>query len=169
MRAIPDITPAYYQILVVRELRKTGLDVSELRVHRRSELSESQRGFVLELTASLRRGGQTNRVLIACYRQDDPVTPEIVTQVPERAKAAHADLAAVVTTADFEAASVAAAQQSAVVLIRVMDGRTAYDASGWGAPGHYPAWLPAHALQLVDRHTDGAVRLRPLDAKSFEI
>ena len=169
MAAPPDVTPEYYQILLVRELRKTGLDVGELRVHRRSELPEPYGGFVLELTVSLVHGGRRSRVLFACYRQDVPLKPEIVTQLPGRAKAVHADVAVLVTTADLEIDAVAAAQQAAIVLLRVVDARTAYDASGWGAPGHYPPWLPAHALQLVDRDAHGAPRLRPLDAKSFEI
>ncbi len=33
----PDVTPDYFEILVVRELRKAGLEVTEPRVHRRTD------------------------------------------------------------------------------------------------------------------------------------
>jgi len=168
MGTAPDVTPEYYQILVVRELRKIGLDVGEPRVQRRSELSEPQRGFVLELLVSLSRSGWHKRALLACHRQDDPVMQEIVAGLPSRVAAAKAEVGVVVATAEFDPGAVAAAQQAGIVLLQVVDGRKAYDLSGWGTPGHYPAWLPAHALQLVERDSGGAVHLRPLEARVFE-
>src|SRR6266571_3478378 len=66
MGSPPDITPAYYQILIVRELRKAGMDVGDPLVHRRSELPEPQQGFVLELLVSLGLGQWRKRALIAC-------------------------------------------------------------------------------------------------------
>ncbi|HEY3221002.1 MAG TPA: restriction endonuclease [Gemmatimonadales bacterium] len=168
MGAPPDVTPEYFQILVVRELRKVGLDVGEPRVQRRSELPEPQQGFVLELLAPLSRGAWRKRALIACYRQDIPVRQAIVEEFRPRVATAKADFGVIVSTADFEVEAVAAAQQAGIALLQVVDGRKAYDLSGWGSAGHYPAWLPAHALQLVERDPSGAVRLRPLEAGSFE-
>jgi len=168
MGSPPDITPAYYQILIVRELRKAGMDVGDPLVHRRSELPEPQQGFVLELLVSLGLGQWRKRALIACYRQDGAVGQEIVTQLPSRLTAAKADVGMIVATGDFDAAAVAAAQQSGIVLLQVIDGRKAYDSSGWGTPGHYPAWLPAHALQFVESAPDGTLRSRPLEARVFQ-
>ena len=155
MAALPDVTPEYYQILVARELRKMGLELRDLRVRRRSELPEPHRGFVLELVANVQRGDRSGRLLIACYRQDEPVAADIVAAVPERAKAAQADVALVITTSDY------AAPRSDILLLRVVDARAAYDASGWSAPGHYPAWLPAHVLQRLDG--------QPLDSRSLAL
>jgi len=45
MAELPDVTPDYFEILVVRELRKAGLEVTEPRVHRRTELAEPSGGF----------------------------------------------------------------------------------------------------------------------------
>ncbi len=39
----PALTPESFEILVVRELRKVGFQVSELRVHRRATLLEPER------------------------------------------------------------------------------------------------------------------------------
>lgn len=164
MGAAPDVTPAYYQILAVRELRKAGFDVGEPRVHRRGELPEPQRGFILELAALLGRASWRKRALIACRRQDDPVGRDVVEALTPRLPEARAEVGMILSTADFAVEAVAAALQAGIVLLQVVDGRTAYDMSGWGTPGHYPAWLPAHTVHVVDRDAGGAVRLRPLEA-----
>src|SRR2546428_2016907 len=49
MPELPELTPENFEILVVRELRKVGLDVGELRVHRRATLPQPQLGYLLEL------------------------------------------------------------------------------------------------------------------------
>ena len=69
MAELPDVTPEYFEILVVRELRKAGLEVTEPRVHRRTELPEPERGFLLELLVWLRRNAWQKRGLIACRPQ----------------------------------------------------------------------------------------------------
>jgi hypothetical protein len=168
MGAIPDITPEYYQILIIRELRKAGLDVGDPTVHRRSELPEPQRGFVLELLVSLSGAGWRTRALLACYRQEDLVRREIVTPLPSRITAARAECGILVTTAGFDPDAIAAAEAAGILLLAVVDSRKAYDPSGWGGEGHYPAWLPAHGVQQVGRDPDGTVRLRPLAAASFQ-
>ena len=43
MPELPELTPEHFEILVVRELRKVGLDVAELRIHRRATLPEPER------------------------------------------------------------------------------------------------------------------------------
>src|SRR2546426_10819925 len=81
---LPPVTPDYYEILVVRELRKVGLEVADLRIHRRTELPEPERGFLLELRAGLSRGEWRRTGLIVCRRQEGPVGAEAVEGVAGR-------------------------------------------------------------------------------------
>src|SRR2546423_7553209 len=75
---LPAVTAEYFQILVVRELRKVGFDVGTVRIHRRSELPEPEQGFVLELAVPLSRAGTTWRALVACRRQAGAVEREVI-------------------------------------------------------------------------------------------
>ncbi|HEV2671848.1 MAG TPA: restriction endonuclease [Gemmatimonadales bacterium] len=169
MATPPDITPDYFQILAVRELRKVGFDVGAARIHRRSELAEPQHGFVLELVAPLAASGWHRLTLVACRREDGAVTREVIESLAGRLGDAGADAAIVFSTADFGAEAVAAAQDRNVALLRVVDSHTAYDASGWGGtPGHYPAWLPAHTAELIVRDAAGQVRTAALEPGRVE-
>jgi len=161
---LPAVTPDYFQILVVRELRKVGFDVGQPLVHRRSELPEPERGFVLELQIPLRRPGSTWRVLAACRHQSGSVGREVIESVKTRLPEVPADVALVFATPDFTAEAVTAAQEAGVALLRLVDGRSALDMSGWSTPGHYPAWLPAYLPQLIDRDIAGQPRARLLEA-----
>ncbi len=165
LRELPNVTPAYFQILVVRELRKAGFDVGDVRISRRTELPEPERGFVLELVAPLARGAWHKRALIACRRQDAAVGREVVDALNARLgdPRAGADVGILFATADFREEAVAAAQQLGMALFRVVDGLKAYDAGGYGTPGHYPAWLPGHTVEVVDRDAGGQVRARLLE------
>lgn len=157
------MTPDLFQILVVRELRKAGFDVGEARIHRRSELPEPEQGFVLELALPIRRPGSGWRALVVCRRQSGGVGRDIIESVKARLPEARADVAMVFTTADFDSNAMAAAQEAGVALFRVVDGRSAFDMSGWSTPGHYPAWLPAYLAELVDRDIAGQPRARLLE------
>lgn len=165
MGELPKVTPEYFQILVVRELRKAGFEVGDVRIHRRSELAEPERGFVLELTAPLGHGGGAwrKRALIACRRQENAVGRDVVEDVRARLAGAQAEVGILFATAGFHDEAVAAAQQAGIALLRVIDGRKAYDAGGYGTPGHYPAWLPAHTVEVVDRDAGGQIRARLLE------
>lgn len=169
MSDLPAVTPDYFQILVVRELRKVGFDVGAARIHRRSELPEPEQGFVLELAAPLARAGTTWRALVVCRRQTGAVEPEVIESAKTRLPDVPADVAIVFATADFGSDALAAARESGVALLRVVDGRTAFDTSGWNNPGHYPAWLPAYLAQLVDRDIAGQPRARLLEAGRAEM
>ena len=160
------MTPENFEILVVRELRKVGFDVGTVRTHRRSELPESERGFVVEFAMPLARPGTTWRALVACRHQSAAVEREVIDSVKARLPQVPADAGLVFATADFGTDALAAARESGVALLRVVDGRTVYDASGWSDPGggHYPAWLPTYLAQLVDRDVTGEPRTRLLEA-----
>jgi hypothetical protein len=163
------VTPDEIQILVLRELRKVGLAVGPPRVHRRSELPEPGRGLVLELVISLSGAGATRRALIVCRSQVGVVARDVVEDARARLPEASADVAIIFATAEFAPDALAAACESGVALLQIADGRRVFDASGWGEgtggiPGHYPAWLPAHIAQLVDRDAAGGRRVRMLEA-----
>jgi hypothetical protein len=159
------VTPEYLQILVVRELRKVGFDVGTVRIHRRSELPEPERGFVLELAVPLARAGTNWRALVACRHQTHTVEAEVILSLKARLSQAPAGVGLVFATAEFGMDALAAAREAGVALLRVVDSRTAYDTSGWSDPGHYPAWLPAYLAQLVDRDVAGQPRARLLEAE----
>ena len=127
-------------------------------------LPEPERGFVLELQIPLRRPGSTWRVLAACRHQSGSVGRDVIESVKTRLPEVPADVALVFATPDFTAEAVTAAQEAGVALLRLVDGRSAFDMSGWSTPGHYPAWLPAYLPQLIDRDIAGQPRARLLEA-----
>lgn len=163
---LPDVTPDYFEILVVRELRKVGLDVTDPRVHRRTELPEPTRGFLLELVAWLRRNTWRQRALIACRRQDggEAIGRMPVDDLAARLPEAKANIGLLFSTMDFGPDALAAAQGHGIALLHLVDARTAFDTGGWGEPGHYPMWLPAFLVQIVDQDSGGRARRHLLEA-----
>ncbi len=164
MLELPELTPEYFEILVVRELRKAGFDVSAVRIHRRSTLPETERGYLLELAGVVSRGPWQRRALIACRRQEAPIGRAEVESLRDHVKEAGAVAGILFGTTVFESDALQAAGTRALALLRVTDGRTAFDTSGWGTPGHYPAWLPAYCAQTVGRDMLGQVRYQLLEA-----
>jgi hypothetical protein len=164
MLELPELTPEAFEILVVRELRKAGLAVSDLRIHRHTSLPEPERGYLLELTGAVHRPPWHEGVLIACLRREVPIGPADLASL--RADLAKARVAAgfVFCTAAFDAAALVAAAEAPLALLRVVDGRTAFDTSGWGTPGHYPTWLPAYCAQIVERDAFDGARYHLLDS-----
>lgn len=163
MPELPELSPQHFEILVVRELRKVGLDVSELRVHRRATLPEPERGYLLELHGVLGGAAWRPQTLIACRRQQAPIGRAAVESLRDHVKEARAEAGLLFGTADFDADALAAALDDDLALLRVTDGRSAFDTSGWGTPGHYPAWLPAYCAQLVRRDALGQPRYHLLE------
>lgn len=157
------MTPESFEILVVRELRKVGFDVGAVRIQRRSELAESEHGFVLELAISLTWSGSTSRALVVCLRQSTMIGSDIVQSVKARLTQMPADMGLIFAVPGFAAEAVAAAREVGVALLRVVDGRSVVDHSSGESPGHYPAWLPTHLVQLVDRDSAGQLRARLLE------
>ena len=168
MPEAPELTPEHFEILVVRELRKIGLEVSALQVHRRATLPEPERGYLLELRGRVSRGSWQRRVLIACRRQGTPTGRGQVESFRAHLDEAGAEAGILFSNTDFDQDAVTAAAGRSVALLRVADGRTAFDTSGWGTPGHYPAWLPAYCAQAVDRDVFGQVRYRLLESGQGE-
>jgi len=164
MLELPELTPEHFEILVTRELRKIGLDVSELHTHRRSMLPEPERGYLLELKGVLRRSDWQRRTLIACRRQQSPIGSVEVELLKQHLREADAEAGVLFGAADFDPTALTAAQDSPLALLRVTDGQTAFDTSGWGTQGHYPAWLPAYCAQSVARDPLGQLRYELLES-----
>jgi Restriction endonuclease len=169
MLELPTLTPERFEILVVRELRKVGLEVSELRIHRRTTLPEPEQGYLLELAGAVSRAPWRRRVLIACRRQDAPVGRAEVTALRGHLQEAGAEAGILFATSTFDPDALKAAQEGALALLRVTDGRTAFDTSGWGTPGHYPAWLPAYCAQAVSRDAMGQLVYRLLEGGQGDV
>jgi hypothetical protein len=169
MVELPKLTPEHFEILVLRELRKAGLEVSELRLHRRSTLPEPEGEYLLELTGLVGRTPERRRVLIACRRQQASIGRAEVESLKAHLKEAGVEAGILFGTAAFEPDALHAAQGSPLALLRVTDGRTAFHTSGWGPPGHYPAWLPAYCAQAVGRDLLGQPRYQLLETGDGEL
>ena len=163
MPELPELTPEHFEILVVRELRKVGLDVAELHIHRRATLPEPERGYLLELKGVLTGVAGPRQALIACRRQQIAIGRAAVESLRDHVKEAGAEVGLLFGAADFDPDALAATLDGDVALLRVTDGRSAFDTSGWGPPGHYPAWLPAYCAQLVTRDPIGQPQYRLLE------
>ena len=169
MPELPELTPEYFEILVVRELRKVGLEVSELRIHRRVTFPEPERGYLLELKGVVRRAPWQRRALIACRRQQALLGRAAVESLIDHVPEAGAEVGLLFGTASFDPDALQAAQEGGCALLRVTDGRTAFDTSGWGTPGHYPAWLPAYCAQAVGRDVLGQLRYQLLESGQGDV
>jgi len=169
MADLPAVTPDYFEILVVRELRKVGFDVGAVRVHRRAELPEPEHGFVLELLVQVSRPPWRKQALIACRRQEAAISRDVVDSLKSRLRDAAAEVALVFSTVEFSPDALTAGREAGIALLRVVDGHSVFDRSGWGPSGHYPAWLPAYLAQVVDRDSAGQVRSRLLEAGQAEL
>lgn len=169
MAEFRDLTMDRFEILVVRELRKVGLTVSDVRAHRGGRLPEPERGELLELSARLACPGWTRHALIACRRQDAPVDRGAVESLAMHVAEADLEGGILFAAADIEPDAWEAAQTRDVVILRVVDGRTAFDTSGWGTAGHYPAWLPAFTAQALVREPGGGFGYRMLETGQTQV
>lgn len=158
MDQLPVLGHDQFEILVTRELRKAGFDLLDVRRYRRTQLSGAEQGYLFELTADLARGPWHKRALIACRCQTSPVGSLAVESVSEHVREAKADVGLLFATAELTPEALEAAHTAGVALLRVVDARIAYDTGGWGAPGHYPAWLPAYLAQIVEKDAAGQIR-----------
>lgn len=165
---LPELTAEHFEILVVRELRKAGVDVADVHVHRRARLPEPDRGYLVELEAQLLRGDWRRRALVACRRQDTPVGRPELESLTAHVREAGVQVGLLFAAAECTPEALRAAEESGVALFRVTDGRAAFDMGGWGTPGHYPAWLPAYVAQLVGRDAAGQMRYTLLEAGQAE-
>src|SRR5256885_11696076 len=138
MLELPDLTPEHFEILVMRELRKVGLEISELRIHRRTMLPEPDEGYLLEVKGVVRGAGWERRVLIACRRQQRPIVAAEVELLKDHLKEADAEGGLLFAATDVDPDALTTAAAAAVALLRGTDGRTALDPPGRGTHAHQP-------------------------------
>src|SRR2546426_7117249 len=110
MLELPQLTPEHFEILVLRELRKIGLDVSELRMHRRTTLPEPETGYLLELKGVVRGTDWQRRTLIACRRQQRPIGAAEVESLHAHLREADVEVGLLFGAADFDPTALTAAQ-----------------------------------------------------------
>src|SRR2546430_11153671 len=139
MLELPELTPESFEILAVRELRKVGLEVSELRVHRRATLPEPERGYLLELKGVISRAPWQRRILIACRRQQVPIGRAAVESLRDHVTEAGVEAGILFGAAGFDRGALNAAQGSPLGLLRGSDGRASFVTRGGGTPCAYPA------------------------------
>src|SRR2546425_7317609 len=123
MPELPELTPEYFEILVVRELRKVGLDVGELRVHRRATLPEPQPGYLLELKGVVSRPPWQRRALIACRRQQTALGRAEGESLKDHVQEARAEVGLLFGTASFAPDALHAAPGAARAPLPVTPGR----------------------------------------------
>src|SRR3989441_8141613 len=169
MLELPETTTASCEIPACRDLRKAGPEVSRPRAHRRATLPEPERGYLLELKGVISRAQWQRRILIACRRQQASIGRAAVESLRDHVTEAGVEAGIIFGTAAFEPDALNAVQDSPLALLRVSDGRTAFDTSGWGTPGHYPAWLPAYCAQAVDRDLLGQPRYELLESGQGDV
>lgn len=169
MAELRDLTMDLFEILVVRELRKVGLTVSDVRRHRGGRLPEPERGELLELSARLACPGWTRHALVACRRQKAPIGRVAVESLEMHIAEADLEGGILFAAADIEPDAMEAARTGGVVILRVIDGRAAFDTSGWGTAGHYPAWLPAYTAQALVREPGGSIGYRLLETGQAQV
>ncbi|HVH67063.1 MAG TPA: restriction endonuclease [Gemmatimonadales bacterium] len=165
----PELSREFFEILAVRELRKAGLEVGSLRVHRQAMLPEPERGYLLEFAAIVTRGTWRSKALIACRHQDGPIGGPAIEAFTHHLEEAGALAGILFGAPDFEPEALRTAASTGIALLRVTDGRTAFDTSGWGTPGHYPAWLPAYCAQLLGRDPVGQPRYELLESRLGDV
>src|SRR5438105_5834439 len=102
MPELPELTPQHFEILVVRELRKVGLDVAELRIHRRVTLPEPERGYLLELKGVLGAATWRPQALIACLRQQAPIGRAAGESLRDKVKEAGAEAGLLLSDGDID-------------------------------------------------------------------
>src|SRR2546429_5406733 len=118
MPELPELTPDHFEILVVRELRKVGLDAADLRIHRRATLPEPERGYLLELKGVLTGPAGPRQALIACRRQQGVIGRAAVESLRDHVKEAGAAAGMLVGGPDLDPEPLAAALDGGVGLLR---------------------------------------------------
>src|SRR2546429_6413256 len=138
MLELPELTPESFEILVVRGLRKAGIQVSEHRIHRCSTHPDPERGYLLELKGVLGRGPERRHTLIGCLRRQAPIGRSDIEAFKDHLQEAGVEAGVLFRTAGLEPEALTAAQPPPPAPPRGTDGRTAVDTSRWGTPRHQP-------------------------------
>ena len=152
------LRPDEVEILVTRELRKAGIEVSRLKVTARSKPKERDESFTMEMTGTMRVAGAERPVLVECRNQRDPVRREDVESLGGKLAEAKAEHGMMFSTSGFETAAVRDAKERGLALLAVTDGKSAFARSPWGMAGQPPAWVPEYMTEVVDVDVTGQLR-----------
>lgn len=153
------LPPDQFGVVVLRELRKAGFDVSPLLRERRSSLPGDEDAYKIDYQLSLTGPGAAVplNLLIECRRQADPVGRSEVESLRKRAEENEMTAAMLFTTSGCSKEAAVHARAHGMALFRVADGRAAWTRSAWGGPSA-PSWLPEFMLELAGMGPAGDVR-----------
>ena len=169
------IRPDEVEIVVARELRKAGVQLTGLAAlverGRRSPEPNDTSQYVMELggpgllvefrnEASL-AGADVVRALAQrpANRPAQRDAPKRLLPTPDAPPAAApGELRVLVSTTGFEPAAVVEAKTLGMPLLRVADGQAAFRRSQWAMGEQPPAWVPEYMAELADIGPDNAVR-----------
>jgi hypothetical protein len=159
------LRPDEAEIVVLRELRKAGLEISAPKVLARPPLSRKDaEPWTLTLEASMRVQGDERRLLIECRSGATPVDAEVVRALRERLTKAGAAHVMIFSTSGFTADAVRMAREQGIPLLLIADGPAAFARGGWGAAGAAPAWVPEYMAEVLDLDAAGQPRPRLIEA-----
>jgi hypothetical protein len=153
------LTPDQFGIVVLRELRKAGLDASPLRRERRTSLPGEEDAYRIDYQLSLTGPGAAVplNLLLECRRQAAPVGKSEVESLRERAEENEMTAAMLFATSGCSKEALLHARAHGMALFRVADGRAAWTRSAWGGPSA-PSWIPEFMLELAGLGPAGDVR-----------
>ena len=152
------LRPDEVEILVARELRKAGVELSALTVRARTSLTKGGNDYVMEMLGSARIAGSDRRLLVECRREGSPVRADAVRALGAKLGSGAAEHGLMFSTSGFEAEAVRAARTHGIPLLAVADGRAAFARSPWASGGQPPAWIPEYMSELVDLDAGGQLR-----------
>jgi len=158
------VRPDELEILVARELRKAGVELSPPRVLSRHALSPKDAGeYVVELGTLITDRGVAREALIECRNESRAVGVDVVQALQARLLARtdanrETPLGLMFATSGYEADAVRAAKAAGIALLAISDGRAAFLRSQWAMGSQPPAWVPEYMAEVVDLDPAGSVR-----------
>ena len=152
------LRPDEVEILIARELRKAGLELSKLKVRARTPLAKDGDEYAMEISGLTRVRGAERSVLVECRSERQPVRAEAVRALSAKLADQGAQHGIMFSTSGYEADAVREARAHGIPLLTVTDGKAAFARSPWGMAGQPPAWVPDYMSEVVDLDVAGQLR-----------
>ena len=149
-----NLRPDEAAVFVTRELRKAGLEVSDVRV-RSTERAKKGDDWIVEMTAGIETGEGPRVALIVCRRDTGPVAAPAVDALAKRRGAPGPTIALMFATAGFDPDALRVARELGIPTLVVADGKDAFLRGGWGMAGTPPSWVPEYVAVLVELDAAG--------------
>jgi hypothetical protein len=157
------ITADACEILVIRELRKAGIEPLGLRRRHMQSSSHAAHLFNFDLLGRLQAYDQRWTVLIECRNSDATIVTADVQLLQTRAQTAEATSCIFCTTSEYQPDALRRASDAGVLLLRVVDAQSVLVAAGVIVPGQLPSWVPEFTLQIVSARSPAHPRLVEAD------